>query len=233
VSSRCRTSTQLWPIVSDSATQPERSARTRRTSRCTGTGGASSLEPDPSDDSTDAATSSTPIERIDAAVDELEAALEDKVYTALHQINDPYDFEHLVTEFVARLGYGDEYEVTSRSGDLGIDGIVLRDRLGLDRVYIQAKRYKADHPVTAEAVRAFIGSLGLHRASAGVMITTSTFPKTSRNEVERTHSTNIRLIDGRELAHLMVKHEIGVTAERTIAIKRLDPSTFFSSDDTA
>lgn len=121
--------------------------------------------------------------------------------------------------------------MTARSGDLGIDGIVHRDRLGLDRVYIQAKRYKADHPVSAEAVRAFIGSLGLHRASAGVMITTSTFAKTSREEVERTHSTNIRLIDGRELARLMVKYDIGVTVERTIAIKRLDPSRLFVSGE--
>ena len=177
--------------------------------------------------------SSTPIDRIDAAVDELTAALEDRVYTALHQIEDPYDFEHLVTDFVARLGYGEEYEVTARSGDLGIDGIVHRDRLGLDRVYIQAKRYKADHPVSAEAVPAFIGSLGLHRASAGVMITTSTFAKTSREEVERTHSTNIRLIDGRELARLMVKYDIGVTVERTIAIKRLDPSQLFVSSEIA
>ena len=178
-------------------------------------------------------SSSTPIEQIDAAIDELTAALEDRVYTALHQIDDPYDFEHLVTEFVARLGYGDEYEVTSRSGDLGIDGIVLRDRLGLDRVYIQAKRYKFDHPVTAEAVRAFIGSLGLHRASSGVMITTSTFSKTSLDEVNRTHSTNVRLIDGRELAHLMVKYSIGVVVERTIAIKRLDPAQFFASSESA
>lgn len=177
--------------------------------------------------------STTPIDRIDAAIDELTAALEDRVYTALHQIKDPYDFEHLVTDFVARLGYGEEYEVTARSGDLGIDGIVHRDRLGLDRVYIQAKRYKADHPVSAEAVRAFIGSLGLHRASAGVMITTSTFAKTSREEVERTHSTNIKLIDGRELARLMVKYDIGVAVERTIAIKRLDPSQLFASSEIA
>lgn len=192
-------------------------------------GSGTTAEPDA--DGVTELSSSTPIERIDAAVDELEAALEDKVYTALHQIEDPYDFEHLVTEFVARLGYGDEYEVTARSGDLGIDGIVLRDRLGLDRVYIQAKRYKVDHPVSAESVRAFIGSLGLHRASAGVIITTSTFARTSHDEVHRTHSTNVRLIDGRELAHLMVKYEIGVSVERTIAIKRLDSSQFFASSE--
>lgn len=195
-------------------------------------GGGGSTDESSADDTTDL-SSSTPIERIDAAVDELTAALEDKVYTALHQIEDPYDFEHLVTEFVARLGYGDEYQVTARSGDLGIDGIVLRDRLGLDRVYIQAKRYKVDHPVTAESVRAFIGSLGLHRASSGVMITTSTFARTSLDEVERTHSTNVRLIDGRELAHLMVKYNIGVAVERTIAIKRLDPTQLFASSESA
>lgn len=190
------------------------------------------IEPDPAE-AAEIISSATPIERIDAAVDELTAALEDAVFTALHQIEDPYDFEHVVTDFVARLGYGDEYEVTSRSGDLGIDGIVLRDRLGLDRVYVQAKRYKIDHPVTAEAVRAFIGSLGLHRASAGVMITTSTFARTSHDEVLRTHSTNVRLIDGRELAHLMVKYDIGVAVERTIPIKRLDSSQFFTSSDSA
>lgn len=108
-----------------------------------------------------------------------------------------------------------------------------RDRLGLDRVYVQAKRYKADHPVSAEVVRAFIGSLGLHRASAGVMITTSTFARTSREEVDRTHSTNTRLVDGRELARLTVKYDIGVTVERVIAIKRLDPSQLFVSSEIA
>lgn len=195
-------------------------------------GEASEPAPASTEAEVDLSTSSaTPTERIDAAVEELNAALEDKVYTALHQIADPYDFEHLVTEFVARLGYGEEFEITPRSGDLGVDGIVLRDRLGLDRVYVQAKRYKEDHPVTAEAVRAFIGSLGLHRASAGVMITTSTFARTSIDEVSRTHSTNVRLIDGRELAHLMVKYEIGVTVERTIAVKRLDASQFFASGE--
>lgn len=116
--------------------------------------------------------------------------------------------------------------MTTRSGDLGIDGIVWRDKLGLERVYIQAKRYAEGHAVSAEAVRAFIGSLGLHRATVGVMITTSTFPKTSHEEVARTHSTNIRLIEGRELAKLMVKHGIGVTVERQIPIKRLDVEEF-------
>lgn len=65
------------------------------------------------------------------------------------------------------------------------------------------------------------------------MITTSTLPRTSREEVARTHSTNIRLIDGRELAQLMVKYDIGVTVERTVAIKRLDSSQFFASDESA
>lgn len=175
--------------------------------------------------------STTPIDRIDEAVAELDKALEDRVYTALQQIDNPYDFERIVTDFVARLGYGVDFEVTSRSGDLGVDGIVMRDILGLERVYVQAKRYAEGNPVSAEAVRAFIGSLGLHRASIGVMITTSNFARTSHDEVERTHSTNIRLIDGRELARLMVKHRIGVSVERTIEIKRIDTDKFFGAAD--
>lgn len=180
------------------------------------------LDVDPSDEA-------TPIDRIDGAVAELDAALEDRVYEALLQIESPYDFERIVTDFVARLGYGSEFAVTARSGDLGVDGIVMRDILGLERVYVQAKRYAEGNAVSAEAVRAFIGSLGLHRASIGVMITTSHFATTSHAEVERTHSTHIRLIDGRELAHLMVKHGIGVSVERTIEIKRLDTDRFFGA----
>lgn len=168
----------------------------------------------------------TPEEQIESAVAVLTQRLEDQVYRRLHEIDNPYFFEALVTKFIAALGYGEEYEVTARSGDLGIDGVVWRDKLGLERVYIQAKRYAEGHPVSAEAVRAFIGSLGLHRASVGVMITTSTFPKTSHEEVARTHSTNVRLIEGRELARLMVKHGIGVTVERQIPIKRIDVEEF-------
>lgn len=177
----------------------------------------------------------TPIELIDGAIVDLTAALEEKVYSTLHKIESPYDFERLVTEFVARLGYGatDQIEVTPRSGDLGVDGIVRRDKLGLDRVYIQAKKYAPDNKVSAEAVRAFIGSLGLHRASAGVLITTSSFADTSRREIASTHSTNIVLIDGRELARLMVKHNIGVQTERTIEIRRLDSDFFFAASEEA
>ena len=172
----------------------------------------------------------TPEEQIDSAVEVITQRLEEQVYRRLHAIENPYFFESLVTRFIAALGYGEEYEVTARSGDLGIDGVVWRDKLGLERVYIQAKRYSEGHAVSAEAVRAFIGSLGLHRASVGVMITTSTFPKTSHDEVARTHSTNIRLIEGRELARLMVKYGIGVTVERQIPIKRIDIEEFTAND---
>lgn len=180
---------------------------------------------------TDVADELTPTDRIDEAVTELDAALEQRIYEALLQIESPYDFERIVTDFVARLGYGSEFTVTARSGDLGVDGIVMRDILGLERVYVQAKRYAEGNMVSAEAVRAFIGSLGLHRASIGVMITTSRFANTSHAEVERTHSTHIRLIDGRELARLMVKHGIGVSVERTIEIKRIDTDKFFGAGE--
>ncbi|MBD3942118.1 restriction endonuclease [Microbacterium sp. NEAU-LLC] len=168
----------------------------------------------------------TPEDQIEDAVKLLTRQLEEQVYELLHQVQNPYYFEDLVTRFIAALGYGDDYEVTARSGDLGIDGVVWRDKLGLERVYIQAKRYAEGNTVSAEAVRAFIGSLGLHRASVGVMITTSTFPKTSHEEVARTHSTNVRLIEGRELAKLMVKHGVGVTVERQIPIRRIDTDVF-------
>lgn len=177
------------------------------------------------------AADQTPVELIDSAAEQLVAEIESEVYRELLAIEDPYFFEFLVTRFVASLGYGVSYELTAKSGDGGVDGIVWRDKLGLDRIYVQAKKYAEGQRVSIEAVRAFLGTLEPKRANAGVFITTSTFSEASRREAELARSTNVRLIDGRELAHLMVANGIGVRTRRTIEVKALD-SDFFTPGET-
>jgi restriction system protein len=113
-----------------------------------------------------------------------------------------------------------------RSGDGGIDGIIKEDRLGLDAVYVQAKRWES--PVGRPVVQAFAGGLEGHRARKGVLMTTSTFSGDARDYGGRIEK-RIVLIDGSQLADLMIEHGIGVAAVQTDTLKRLD-SDYFDED---
>ncbi|WP_210727999.1 restriction endonuclease [Cellulomonas septica] len=141
---------------------------------------------------------------------------------------DPTAFERLVLHVLTALGYGGRsgaVEHTGRTGDGGIDGIIRQDPLGLERVYMQAKRYAADTPVGRPAVQAFVGALHGQQADRGVFITTSTF---SRDAVEyvRYLRERIVLVDGRRLADLMVLNNVGVQDEQAFTLKRLDEDFF-------
>ena len=141
----------------------------------------------------------------------------------------PSDFERLVVELLEKMGYGDG-RVVGESGDQGIDGILNQDALGLEKIYVQAKRYTSTQ-VGEPEIRNFSGSLGAKGANKGVFITTATF-STSAKETARTISLGnqfIRLIDGPELAELMIKHGIGVVVEATYAVKKLDANYFTDS----
>jgi restriction system protein len=140
----------------------------------------------------------------------------------------PRFFERLVVRLLVAMGYGgsltDAGQAVGRSGDGGIDGIIKEDKLGLDVVCIQAKRW-SDNSVGREAVQAFAGSMDGHRARKGVFITTSTFSK-GACEFVRQIERRIVLIDGEQLAELMIDHGIGVTTVQTYLRKKLDTDFF-------
>ena len=134
-------------------------------------------------------------------------------------------FERLVVRLLERMGYG-EGEVVGGSGDEGIDGIINQDPLGLEKVYIQAKRWR--NQVGEPEIRNFSGSLEAKGANKGVFITTSTFSSTARQTAQFISAGGkfIRLIDGEELARLMINHGVGVITETTYEVKQLDENYF-------
>jgi restriction system protein len=139
-------------------------------------------------------------------------------------------FESLVVKLLVTLGYGgsiqDAASVVGKSGDEGIDGIIKEDRLGLDVIYVRAKKW--DGSVGRPAIQQFAGALHGQRARKGVFITTSTFTKEARDYVAHI-DPRIVLIDGHELASLMIDHGVGVTLDRVYELKRVD-SDFFEEE---
>ena len=124
----------------------------------------------------------------------------------------PSSFEHTVLDLLENMGYGRARHI-GRSGDGGIDGVIDQDTLGLDSVYVQAKRWTGQ--VGEPEVRSFSGSLDPHGATRGILITTSGFSESARRTAEAisTGSKHIRLVDGRELTQLMIRHSVGVTTD--------------------
>ena len=141
----------------------------------------------------------------------------------------PAFFERLVVDLLVAMGYGgtrrDAGQAIGRSGDEGIDGIIKEDRLGLDIVYIQAKRWMKDNTVGRPQIQQFAGALQGQRARKGVFITTSTFSQVAHDYVSRLDS-KIVLIDGDSLAQLMIDYSIGVTTVATYDLKRIDSDYF-------
>lgn len=141
--------------------------------------------------------------------------------------NSPSFFENVVLELLSSMGYG-EGKVTGHSGDGGIDGVVYQDKLGIDKIFFQAKRFDEKNAVSASMVRDFVGALDLNGVNKGVFITTSKFPKNSEDLVSRSHKS-IKLVDGRYLVQLMIDHDLGVDTEKIYKIKRID-SDFFPEE---
>jgi restriction system protein len=140
----------------------------------------------------------------------------------------PQTFEQAVVKLLVAMGYGgsiqDAGQAVGKAGDEGIDGIIKEDKLGLDMVYIQAKKY-SDNAVGRPSVQAFAGSLEGHRARKGVMITTSTFSQEARDYVQKIEK-KIVLIDGKQLSQLMIEHDVGVTVTKVYRLKKLDQDFF-------
>jgi restriction system protein len=173
------------------------------------------------------AVAATPEDRIDAARRELDAKLKAEVLDRGHQM-DPGDFEELIIMLLLRMGYGQGREEMARalggSGDGGVDGVVNQDPLGLDRVYIQAKRYK-DASVNPAEINSFIGALNIKRANKGLFVTASSFTKQALAHAASS-TIHVVLIDGERLAELMVRHGVGVVVRDTVEIKSIDEGFF-------
>lgn len=159
--------------------------------------------------------------RIDAA---LAQDLLDRVRAA-----PPEFFERLIINLLLAMGYGGSAEeagrALGRSGDDGVDGVIDQDALGLDRVYIQAKRYAAGNTVGSSAIRDFFGSLDRHKAAKGLFVTTSTFTTRARETADHL-SKRIVLIDAEYLSHLMIRYNIGCRIEETLHLKKMDEDFF-------
>lgn len=168
----------------------------------------------------------TPEEMIEAAYQKLRQGL---AIELLQMIKDrsPAFFERLVIDLLVRMGYGgtrkDAGEAIGRTGDGGIDGIIKEDRLGLDIVYVQAKRW--DSVVGRPEIQKFAGALQGQRARKGIFITTSTFSQDALDYVARIDS-KIVLIDGNMLAQLMIDHNVGVASVASYELRRIDSDYF-------
>lgn len=171
----------------------------------------------------------TPNELLDGAFQAIRQNLAAELLERVKECS-PTFFEQLVVELLVKMGYGgsrkDAGEAVGRSGDEGIDGIIKEDRLGLDIIYIQAKRW--GNTVGRPDIHQFAGALAGKRARKGIFITTSTFSREAREYVAGV-DTKIALIDGKELAELMLDHDIGVTPVTTYLVKRVD-SDYFSEE---
>jgi len=156
---------------------------------------------------------------------------DDLVRDLLEQIKNrpPEFFEKLVVELLLKMGYGgsrdDAGKAIGKTADGGIDGVIREDKLGLDVIYIQAKRW--DNPVGSPHIHQFIGSLANKNANKGVFITTSTFTEAAKNSIQGPY--RIILIDGETLAQLMIDYNIGVFTKATYEIKEID-TDYFSED---
>lgn len=141
----------------------------------------------------------------------------------------PEFFERLVVQLLLAMGYGgstsDAGRALGKSGDGGVDGVIDQDALGLDRIYVQAKRYSDGNNVGSGAIRDFFGSLDRFKAAKGLFVTTSAFSPSARETADFL-SKRIVLIDGRQLAKLMIRFNVGCRVEETIELKKVDEEFF-------
>ncbi|WP_212733213.1 restriction endonuclease [Terriglobus roseus] len=171
----------------------------------------------------------TPDEIMRSAHRQIETALAEDLLARVRSAP-PDFFERLIVNLLLSMGYGGTSadkagRTLGRSGDDGVDGVVDQDILGLDRVYIQAKRYSAGNNIGSGAIRDFFGSLDRHKANKGLFVTTSSFSQSARETADFL-SKRIVLIDGNQLSELMIRQNIGCRIEETLTIKNIDEEFF-------
>lgn len=168
----------------------------------------------------------TPTEQLESAYQSiLEDLAADILQKTLEQT--PQFFERLVLDLLLKMGYGDptNAQVTQYVHDDGVDGIIPEDKLGLDKIYIQAKRYQPSNTIGKPQIHEFAGALDEQKANKGVFITTSSYSKEAKAFVEKS-SKKIVLIDGKQLARYMIEYNVGVSTKKVYAVKKIDSDYF-------
>lgn len=185
-----------------------------------------SSEPKEATGAADTESLQTPGELLETAYQKLREDLSAELLKFVRECS-PSFFERLVIDLLVKMGYGgsrkEAGQAIGRSGDEGIDGIINEDRLGLDVIYIQAKRWQAT--IGRPEIQKFAGALQGHRAKKGIFITTSDFSREAEDYVAKIDS-KIVLIDGEQLAQLMIDHNIGVTPVTSYETKKIDSDYF-------
>ena len=170
----------------------------------------------------------TPEEVLDKAYQRIRKSLASELLNKVIDLS-PAFFERLVVELLVKMGYGgsikDAGKALGKSGDEGIDGTIKEDKLGLDIIYIQAKRWRPGNVVGRPELQKFVGALAGQGAKKGIFITTSNFTKEALTYTPR-NETKIVLIDGEQLTQLMIDYNLGCTTQQTYELKKLDSDYF-------
>jgi len=173
----------------------------------------------------------TPEEQIEKGARRIQRELQDEVLDRVKQLP-PEGFEQLVLRLLVGMGYGGsmaDVQGVARGADGGVDGVVNQDHLGLDRIYIQAKRWEGS--VGRPVIQGFVGALAGVGASKGVIMTTSTFAQPAQEYVKTLTDRRIILVDGQRMSELMLKHGIGVSTKQTFLIQRMDEDFFLELEN--
>lgn len=174
----------------------------------------------------------TPQEQIEASIDELENALAQEMVSRIQE-REPEFLETIVLDLLKNMGYGvgvNSLEHVGGSGDEGVDGVINQDALGLQRIYVQAKRYKDDRKIGRPQIQGFMGALQGHGAAGGIFITTSSFSQDAKDFTNKQMNIKIKLIDGEDLGLLLVRNGVGVRTLRSYQVMELDEN-FFPDDE--
>ncbi len=166
-----------------------------------------------------------PFESIEQKHNIINSSLKEDLLDKLRE-STPAFFERTILKLIEKMGYG-KGEVTGQSGDGGVDGIIYQDKLKLEKIFLQAKRYSVKNLVTSSMVRDFSGALDFKGVDKGIFITTSKFSKDIKNSFDNSKSSKkIILIDGDQLADLMLEYNLGVYIKKTFDIKEIDENYF-------
>jgi restriction system protein len=171
----------------------------------------------------------TPNELAREAVNKINEAVASDLLSLIQNM-DPKRFEYLVVELLVKMGYGGSIEdaasVTQYSKDEGVDGVIKEDSLGLDTIYIQAKRWKEGSNVGRKEIQAFVGALVGKHSNKGVFMTTAQFTNEAIDYAKNATGSKIILIDGRKLCQLMMQYNLGVSTKEVLEVKRIDTDYF-------
>jgi restriction system protein len=179
-------------------------------------------------------TGLTPDEEIENIFEKRNEMLVQDLLKTLYSIK-PSDFERVIIDVVLALGYGKNYEemarVIGQPGDQGIDGEISQDKLGFDKIYLQAKRWGPEQTVGGRDIRDFIGALATKRAKKGIFITTTKFSKEALETAKKDPEHTIILIDGTDLSKLMIDYNVGIRETKKYTLKEIDKDYFESFDN--